>query len=57
MMARSRICTIPLAGKCLEEQVAGVTTESYVWSPIYIDAMIARDQDTDSNGTLDERCM
>ena len=39
----------------LEEQVGGVTTESYVWSPVYVDAMIARDRDTDSNGTLDER--
>ena len=39
----------------LEEQVGGVTTGSYVWSPVYIDAMIARDRDGDSNGTLDER--
>ena len=39
----------------LEEQIGGVTTESYVWSPVYIDAMIARDGDTDGNGSLDER--
>ncbi len=39
----------------LEERVAGVTTVSYVWSPVYVDAMIARDRDTDGNGTLDER--
>jgi len=39
----------------LEERVGGTTTNSYVWSPVYIDAMIARDRDTDANGTLDER--
>ena len=39
----------------LEEQVGGVTTNSYVWSPVYIDAMIARDRDSDGNGVLDER--
>jgi RHS repeat-associated protein len=26
-----------------------------VWSPVYVDAMIARDRDTDANGSLDER--
>jgi RHS repeat-associated protein len=39
----------------LEERVAGVTRVSNVWSPAYVDAMIARDRDTDANGTLDER--
>ncbi|HEY1189092.1 MAG TPA: RHS repeat-associated core domain-containing protein [Gemmata sp.] len=39
----------------LEEQVAGDTTTRYVWSPVYVDAMILRDRDTDANGTLDER--
>ena len=27
----------------------------YVWSPVYVDAMILRDRDTDANGSLDER--
>jgi RHS repeat-associated protein len=39
----------------LEERVSGTTTASYVWSPVYVDALIARDRDTDGNGTLDER--
>jgi len=39
----------------LEERVGGVARASYVWSPVYVDAMIARDRDTDANGTLDER--
>jgi RHS repeat-associated protein len=39
----------------LEERVSGNATASYVWSPIYIDAMIARDRDSDANGSLDER--
>jgi RHS repeat-associated protein len=39
----------------LEETVGSNTTERYVWSPVYIDAMVLRDRDTDANGTLDER--
>jgi RHS repeat-associated protein len=39
----------------LEERVGGSTTMQYVWSPVYIDAMILRDRDTDANGSLDER--
>jgi RHS repeat-associated protein len=39
----------------LEERVGSAVKVSYVWSPIYIDAMIARDRDTDGNGSLDER--
>ncbi len=39
----------------LEERVGGNTTMQYVWSPVYIDAMILRDRDTDANGSLDER--
>src|SRR5262245_60103272 len=27
----------------------------YVWSPMYVDALICRDRDTDGNGTMDER--
>ena len=39
----------------LEERVGGVTRVSYVWSPVYVDAMIARDRDADNNGSLEER--
>ena len=39
----------------LEEQVSGDATARYVWSPVYVDAMVMRDRDTDANGTLDER--
>jgi RHS repeat-associated protein len=39
----------------LEEVVDGETVIQYVWSPVYVDAMVLRDRDTDDNGTLDER--
>lgn len=39
----------------LEERVGGTAKFSYAWSPVYVDAMIARDRDTDANGSLDER--
>jgi RHS repeat-associated protein len=39
----------------LEERIGTAVQVSYVWSPIYVDAMIARDRDTDANGSLDER--
>jgi len=41
----------------MEERNAatGNTTMSYAWSPVYVDAMISRDRDTDNNGSLDER--
>ncbi|MBL8797111.1 MAG: hypothetical protein JNM56_24635 [Planctomycetia bacterium] len=39
----------------LEEQVGGDAQAQYVWSPIYVDAMILRDRDTDNNSTLNER--
>jgi RHS repeat-associated protein len=39
----------------LEERVSGNANLSYAWSPVYVDAMIARDRDTDANGSLDER--
>ncbi|MGL4422870.1 MAG: RHS repeat domain-containing protein, partial [Gemmataceae bacterium] len=39
----------------LEERVDGMAKASTVWSPVYVDAMIARDRDADNNGTLEER--
>ena len=39
----------------LEEKVGSNTTRRYVWSPVYVDALVLRDRDTDGNGTLDER--
>ncbi len=43
------------AWQVLEERVSGTTRISYSWSPVYVDAMIARDRDADSNGSLEER--
>jgi RHS repeat-associated protein len=39
----------------LEERVGGTPYESYVWSPVYVDALITRDRSTQGNGILDER--
>jgi RHS repeat-associated protein len=39
----------------LEERVGGQTTVQYVWSPVYVDALVPRDRDTNGDGTLDER--
>ena len=43
------------AWQVLEEQVGGNAEVQYVWSPVYVDAMVLRDRDTDANGSLDER--
>jgi RHS repeat-associated protein len=41
----------------LEERTGGVSTATiqYVWSPVYVDALVLRDRSTQNNGTLDER--
>jgi RHS repeat-associated protein len=39
----------------LSEKVGSSYSKRYVWSPVYVDAMVLRDRDTDANGTLDER--
>jgi RHS repeat-associated protein len=41
----------------LEERYNGGSTADiqYVWSPVYVDALILRDRSTQHNGTLDER--
>src|SRR5262249_23295875 len=40
----------------LEERLNGVSTATiqYIWSPVYVDALIKRDRSTANNGTLDE---
>jgi len=43
------------AWQILEERVAGNAKIQYIWSPVYIDAMILRDRDADGNGSLEER--
>ncbi len=34
----------------LEESVAGVYTQRYVWSPVYVNALVLRDQDLSGTG-------
>jgi RHS repeat-associated protein len=45
------------AWQVLEERTGGVSTATiqYVWSPVYVDALVLRDRSTQNNGTLDER--
>jgi len=45
------------AWQVLEERTGSVSnaTIQYVWSPVYVDAVILRDRSTQNNGTLDER--
>jgi RHS repeat-associated protein len=45
------------AWQILEERSNGVSTATiqYVWSPVYVDALVLRDRSTANNGTLDER--
>jgi RHS repeat-associated protein len=39
----------------LEEEVGGAATARYVWSPVYVNALVLRDRATGSPGTLNER--
>jgi RHS repeat-associated protein len=39
----------------IEERVGGAARASYVWSAVYVDALVARDRDADANGSLEER--
>jgi len=44
------------AWQVLEERnSSNQATHQNVWSPVYVDALILRDRDTDTNGSLDER--
>ena len=42
--------------QAVEERITGTTavTEQYTWSPVYIDAMIRRYRDTNSDGIVDQ---
>jgi RHS repeat-associated protein len=39
----------------LEEDVSGAAQVQYVWSPVYMDAMVERDRDPNNSGVLSER--
>jgi RHS repeat-associated protein len=39
----------------LEERVGGNAKVHYVWSPVYVDALVLRDRDATGGGTLSER--
>src|SRR5205823_4389774 len=39
----------------LEEQIDGDTAARYVWSPVYVDALVLRDRDTNNDGVPDQR--
>src|SRR5207302_1107939 len=41
-------------GQVLEEQVSGVALYQYVWSPVYVNALVLRDQ-LNSDGSLNQR--
>ncbi len=43
------------AWQVLEERQGTATKVQYVWSPVYVDAMILRDRDSTGGGTLNER--
>ena len=45
------------AWQVVEERVSGQAKVQYVWSPVYVDALIERDRDADGNSTngLEER--
>jgi RHS repeat-associated protein len=44
-----------LGWQLLETKTGSNPVTRNVWSPAYVDALVLRDRDTDSNGTLDER--
>lgn len=43
------------AWQVLEERVGGQAVAQSIWSPVYVDALVLRDRDTNADGTLDER--
>ncbi len=44
-----------LQWQVFEIKAGSTTVTRLVWSPAYVDGMVLRDRDTDSNGTMDER--
>jgi hypothetical protein len=51
----SRLSSISDTTGTLEERVGGSTTTRYTRSPVYVDAPLKRERDTNSDGVLDER--
>ena len=47
--------TVAIKGPLVIHDVPFSHPERYVWSPVYVDAMVLRDRDTDANGSLEER--
>jgi RHS repeat-associated protein len=43
------------AWQVLEERVGGVVQARNVWSPVYVNALVLRDQSSQHNGVLDQR--
>jgi RHS repeat-associated protein len=43
------------AWQVLEERSGGAVQAQYVWSPVYVDALVLRDRDTVAGGGLEER--
>jgi RHS repeat-associated protein len=43
------------AGQVLEERVGGQVQARNVWSPVYVNALVLRDQSSQHNGVLDQR--
>jgi YD repeat-containing protein len=41
---------VSTADQVLEERVSGTATAQYVWSPVYVDALVLRDRDADAEG-------
>lgn len=39
----------------VQENIGTTPQRVLVWSPVYVDALILRDRDSDSNGSLDQR--
>ncbi len=42
------------AGQVLEERVGGAVEARNVWSPVYVNALVLRDQSSQGNGVLDQ---
>ena len=42
-------------GQALEERVGGQAKAHYVWSPVYVNALVLRDRDATGGGSLNER--